>query len=54
MPYYKDQPIIVHAENCTDGTNNWLDDNYLKYDIEYHIDSNDDPKGNWWWYEFLC
>ena len=31
--------------NCTDGTNNWLDDNYLKYDIEYHIDSNDDPKG---------
>ena len=43
--YYKDQPIIVHAENCTDGTNNWLDDNYLKYDIEYYIDSNDDPKG---------
>ena len=22
--YYKDQPIIVFAENCTDGTNEWL------------------------------
>ena len=31
--YYKDQPIIVHAENCSDGTDNWLDSNYRKYDI---------------------
>ena len=23
--YYKDMPIIVHAENCNDGTFNWLD-----------------------------
>ena len=22
--YYKDQPVIIHAENCTDGTNEWL------------------------------
>ena len=43
--YYKDQPIIVHAENCTDGTDNWLDSNYRKLDIEYYIDHNDEPKG---------
>ena len=30
--YYKNMPIIVYAENCTDGTNEWLEDN--KYDIE--------------------
>ena len=22
--YYNDAPFIVHAENCTDGTNEWL------------------------------
>jgi GT2 family glycosyltransferase len=43
--YYKDMPIIVHAENCTDGTFNWLDSNYRKYDLEYYIDQNNDPKG---------
>ena len=43
--YYKDQPIIVHAENCNDGTYNWLDSNYLKYDIEYYVDQNNNPKG---------
>ena len=25
--YYNDQPIIVFAENCTDGTNEWLAEN---------------------------
>ena len=25
--YYNDMPIVVFVENCTDGTNNWLDDN---------------------------
>ena len=29
--YYKNMPIIVYAENCTDGTNEWLQDN--EYDI---------------------
>ena len=43
--YYKDQPIIVHAENCNDGTYNWLDSNYLKYDIEYYVDQNNNQKG---------
>ena len=22
--YWKDAPFIIHAENCTDGTNEWL------------------------------
>jgi len=43
--YYKDMPIIVHAENCNDGTYNWLDSKYKVYDIEYYVDENDDPKG---------
>ena len=43
--YYKDMPIIVHAENCNDGTYNWLDSNYRKYDLEYYVDTNNDPKG---------
>ena len=43
--YYKDMPIIVHAENCNDGTFNWLDSNYINYDLEYYIDQNNDPKG---------
>ena len=30
IAYYKDQPIIVHAENCNDGTNNWLDSKVIK------------------------
>ena len=41
--YYKDMPIIVHAENCTDGTDEWLKTN--PYDVEYYIDHNDNPKG---------
>jgi len=43
--YYKDQPIIVHAENCTDGTDRWLIDNELNLDLEVYIDHNDSPKG---------
>ena len=25
--YYKDMPLIVHAENCSDGTDEWLEEN---------------------------
>lgn len=31
--YFKDAPFIVHAENCTDGTNEWLAENGSKYDL---------------------
>ena len=43
---YKDQPIVIHAENCTDGTDEWLlnqmqEDKNLKGFIEH----NDTPRG---------
>ena len=41
--YYNDMPIVVYAENCTDGTNEWLKDN--NYDLEYYIESNKIEKG---------
>ena len=25
--YFDNAPFIVYAENCTDGTNEWLEDN---------------------------
>ena len=40
--YYKDQPIIIFAENCTDGTVNWLDANHKKLGIEYYIENDTD------------
>ena len=43
--YYNDMPLIVHAENCDDGTDEWLNDNTDKYSIEYYIDHNNHPKG---------
>lgn len=41
--FYKDQPIIVYAENCTDGTNEWLKENY--YNVEYLVENNTVEKG---------
>ena len=41
--YYKDQPIIVFAENCVDGTNEWLAEN--EYGVEYYIENNLVEKG---------
>jgi len=43
--YWKDAPFIIHAENCTDGTDEWLKENAEAYDLEYYIDKNDNPKG---------
>ncbi len=43
--YYKNAPFIIHAENCSDGTDEWLKENAAQYSIEYHIDKNDKPKG---------
>ena len=43
--YYKGQPIIVHAENCTDGTDEWLQAEALSLGVEYYIDHNTKPKG---------
>ena len=38
--YFKDAPFIVHAENCTDGTNEWLEEVKDKYDLEVYIEPN--------------
>ena len=43
--YYNNAPFIIHAENCTDGTDEWLKENSNKYDLEYYIDKNDIPLG---------
>lgn len=41
--FFKTQPIIVYAENCTDGTNEWLANNI--YNIEYYIETNTVERG---------
>jgi len=43
--YYKDSPFIIHAENCTDGTDEWLEQNAERYNLEYYIDKNKSPIG---------
>ncbi len=37
--YYHDSPFIVYAENCTDGTNEWLDENKDKYNLDVYIET---------------
>lgn len=43
--YFKNTPFIIHAENCTDGTDKWLEENAKKYNLEYYIDKNEIPLG---------
>ena len=43
--YYKDSPLIVLAENCQDGTDEWLKENAKEWDIEYYIEKNENPMG---------
>ena len=43
--YYKDVPFIIHAENCNDGTDEWLEQNAINYNLEYYIDKNELPIG---------
>lgn len=43
--YYKDAPFIIHAENCTDGTDEWLEENAEEFNLEYYIDKNEVPLG---------
>lgn len=39
--HFSGAPMIVHAENCTDGTNEWLENNADRYKLEIYIDKND-------------
>jgi GT2 family glycosyltransferase len=43
--YFADAPFIIHAENCNDGTNQWLINNVEKYRLTVYIDSNEIPLG---------
>ena len=43
--FYKDMPIIIHAENCKDGTNEWLEENKEKLNLTPIIETNEIPRG---------
>jgi len=43
--FYKDMPINVHAENCIDGTNEWLRENTDKLNLTPIIEENKIPRG---------
>jgi GT2 family glycosyltransferase len=43
--FYKNSPFIIHAENCTDGTNEFLMENHLKYNLQVYIQTNEIPLG---------
>lgn len=38
--YYKDAPFIIHAENCSDGTNEWLQSVESDYNLTIVIEPN--------------
>jgi len=40
--YFKDAPFIIHAENCIDGTNEWLKENKEKYNLTLLIEPNNE------------
>ena len=43
--YFKDQPIVIYAENCVDGTNEWLIENAESLHLTYRIEQNKVEKG---------
>lgn len=43
--YYKDQPIVVYAENCTDGTDEWLKQEGDRLGITWYVEKNEVPVG---------
>ena len=43
--YYKNAPFIIHAENCNDGTDEWLEENKSKFNLEIYIEKNEIPVG---------
>lgn len=36
--YFNTAPFIIHAENCTDGTNEWLEQVKNQYNLEIYIE----------------
>ena len=44
--YYSDQPIVIHAENCVDGTEEWLVDVQTQDpNLKVYIEHNETPRG---------
>jgi GT2 family glycosyltransferase len=43
--FYNQQPIVIYAENCTDGTNEWLEQNAETLQLTYRIETNEHEKG---------
>lgn len=43
--FFKNAPFIIHSENCTDGTNEWLLENESKYNLTCIIEDNEIPIG---------
>ena len=43
--FYKDQPIVIYAENCSDGTDEWLKENAESLNLTYLIEKNGIEKG---------
>lgn len=41
--YFKEAPFVVHAENCTDGTNEWLEQVKDEYNLEIYIEPEVKP-----------
>ena len=37
--YDKDCPFVIYSENSDDGTNEWLEDNKNKYDLDVYIET---------------
>ena len=42
--HFKDAPFVIYAENCTDGTNEWLKENKEKYNLEVYIETGNNPR----------
>ena len=43
--YYSDMTIVVFAENCTDGTNEWLKENGDELGLDVYIENNEVQRG---------
>lgn len=40
--YFQEAPFIIHAENCIDGTNEWLLDNQHKHNLTLLVEPNNE------------
>lgn len=43
--FFNQAPFIIHAENCTDGTDEWLNEHKVKYNLETFVEKNNTPVG---------